>query len=87
MVLQGREDYGLAYLEDIFVFSDTLNNHLKHIQKVLTSSRRHKLKSKTGKCEFFKNKLNIQNLGLAEEGYYKIFIPGFSSNLIHQTRK
>ena len=56
IVLKGQEDYALAYLDDILFFSDTTENHLKHIQKVFDSLKRGNLKLKPSKCEFFLRK-------------------------------
>ena len=51
LVLEGQEDYALAYLDNILVFSDTVENHLKHIQEVLNNLRRHNLRLKPAKYE------------------------------------
>ena len=37
--LQGMEGYTLSYLEDILIFSPTLESHLKHIELVLQRLR------------------------------------------------
>ena len=65
IVLLGQEDFALAYL-DILIFSDTMNDHLKHIDNVLSSLRKHNLKLKPSKCEFFKK--DTQYLGFSENG-------------------
>ena len=68
IVLQGQEDYALAYLDDILVFSDTAENHLKHIQKVFDSLKRHNLKLKPSKCEFFKEETQYLGFRISRDG-------------------
>ena len=47
-------NFTLAYLDDIIIFSETAEQHLKHIQIVLNRLRQAKLKLKKSKCAFFK---------------------------------
>ena len=53
-VLNGLH-FTLAYLDDVIIFSKTEEQHLKHIQIVLT--RLAHLKLKKSKCAFFKKEL------------------------------
>ena len=56
-VLQGL-NFTLAYLDDIIIFSETPEQHLKHIQIVLTRLKEAKLSLKKSKCSFFKKELH-----------------------------
>ena len=68
IVLQGQEDFALAYLDDILVYSDTAERHMEHIQKVLCSLRKHHLKLKPDKCEFFKTETQYLGFRISDKG-------------------
>lgn len=68
IVLRGQEDFALAYLDDILVFSNTIEDHLQHIERVLSSLREHNLKLKPAKCEFFKRETQYLGFKISEEG-------------------
>ena len=42
----------IIYLDDILVFSDSLDEHRHHVSEVLSRLRRHQLYAKAEKCEF-----------------------------------
>ena len=48
----------LAYLDDVIIFSELAEQHLKHIQIVLTRLKQAKLQLKKSKCLFFKQELH-----------------------------
>ena len=52
----------IIYLDDILIFSDNKEDHVKHVQEVLKRLREHDLFCKPEKCEFFR-KL-VEYLGL-----------------------
>ena len=56
-VLNGLH-FTLAYLNDVIIFSESAEQHLKHIQIVLTSLKQAKLCLKKRKCLFFKQELH-----------------------------
>ena len=66
-VLQGL-NFTLAYLDDIIIFSETPEQHLKHIQIVLTRLKQAKLSLKKSKCSFFKKELHYLGHLLATDG-------------------
>lgn len=68
VVLQGQEDFALAYLDDILIFSNTVEDHIKHIDRVLSSLRKHNLKLKPAKCEFFKKETQYLGFNISKEG-------------------
>ena len=76
VVLEGQEGHALAYLDDILVFSDTVENHLEHIQRVLNSLRRHNLRLKPTKCEFFRKETQYLGFRISSKGiqpdYHKV---------------
>ena len=56
-VLNGLH-FTLAYLDDVIIFSETEEQHLKHIKIVLTRLKQANLKLKKSKCAFFKEELH-----------------------------
>ena len=58
----------LAYLDDISVFSETAEQHLKHIQIVLAKLREANLKLKKSKCSFFKKEIHYLGHLLTTDG-------------------
>ena len=68
IVFRGQEDFALAYLDDILIFSNTVEDHVKHIDTVLSSLRRHNLKLKPAKCEFFKKETQYLRFKISGEG-------------------
>ena len=68
IILRGQEDFALAYLDDILIFSNTIGDHLKYINRVLSSLQEHNLKLKTSKCEFFQKETQYLGFKISEEG-------------------
>ena len=66
-VLNGL-NFTLAYLDDIIIFSETAEQHLKQIQIVLNRLRQAKLKLKKSKCAFFKKELHYLGYLLTTDG-------------------
>ena len=50
--------YCLIYLDDVIVFSDTPDEHLRRMRVVFDCLREHGLKLKPSKCEVFKSEIN-----------------------------
>ena len=46
-------------MDDVIIFSETAEQHLKHIQIVLTRLKEANLKLKKSKCAFFKKELHF----------------------------
>ena len=66
-VLNGL-NFTLAYLGDVIIFSENAEQHLKHIQIVLTSLKQANLKLKKIKCAFFKKKIHYLGHLLTSDG-------------------
>ena len=66
-VLNGQH-FSLAYLDDVTIFSESVEHHLKHIQIVLTRLKQAKLRLKKSKCLFFKQELHYPGHLLMTKG-------------------
>ncbi|KIM58095.1 hypothetical protein SCLCIDRAFT_28375 [Scleroderma citrinum Foug A] len=51
----------VVYLDDILIYSDNMEDHVKHIWEVLQCLRQHKLFAKPKKCEFHSD--SVEYLG------------------------
>jgi len=58
----------LIYLDDILIFSKTLEEHLQHIESVLQTIRDNHLSVKTSKCHFFRQELKFLGHIISKEG-------------------
>ena len=68
VVLQGCYDFATAYLDDIMVFSSTLEEHLEHLTIIFGKLRQHNLKLKLKKCSFLQLETNYLGFVISEEG-------------------
>ncbi|TIB19641.1 hypothetical protein E3P88_04142 [Wallemia ichthyophaga] len=55
------DDFAIVYLDDILVYSNSLDEHRSHLEKIFDRLKKNKLYAKLGKCEFLKE--NIDYLG------------------------
>ena len=46
-----------VYMDDIIIYSNTIEEHLEHLRLVLGRIRHHKMRIKKKKCEFFKTEI------------------------------
>jgi hypothetical protein len=53
------DEFVLVFLDDILIFSKTLEEHERHVQQVLDVLREQKLYAKESKCEFFKTEVEF----------------------------
>ncbi|GBG92470.1 hypothetical protein CBR_g55549 [Chara braunii] len=58
----------LVYLDDILVYSRTLDDHLGHLRRVLETLRRAKYKANRDKCEFVRQELEYLGHLVTPEG-------------------
>lgn len=57
VICQNFEEFAVAYLDDIIIFSETFEDHLIHLRKVLTELRKANLHINTEKSVFCKKEL------------------------------
>ena len=62
------DDFVIVFLDDILIFSKTLQEHQKHVRKVLELLRENKLYAKMSKCEFFKEEISFLGHVVNSEG-------------------
>ena len=69
MVLAGLVGvYCIAYLDDIIVYSRSIDQHLVHLEEVLSRLARAGLKLKPKKCSFFRSEVNYLGHRITTEG-------------------
>ncbi|CAM4410149.1 unnamed protein product [Lepidochelys olivacea] len=56
-LLEGLGEYGVAYLDDVAIFSDSWAEHLEHLQKVFKRIREAGLTVKAKKCQIGLNRV------------------------------
>src|SRR5215208_1876733 len=57
-----------VYLDDIIIYSKSIEEHTTHVRMVLEALRKAKLKIKPTKCQWFKKRLNYLGYIISEEG-------------------
>ncbi|GBG80068.1 hypothetical protein CBR_g30435 [Chara braunii] len=62
------DPFVLVYLDDILVYSRTLEDHLEHLRRVLETLRRAKYKANRDKCEFVRQELEYLGHFVTPEG-------------------
>ncbi len=62
------DSHVIVFLDDILIYSRTLEEHRKHVRQVLLLLRQHKLYAKKSKCEFFKSKVSFLGHIVSENG-------------------
>ena len=58
----------LAFLDDIFIFSKTKEEHLQHIERVLQVLEKHKLYLKPAKCDWMKEEVEFLGHRIGRQG-------------------
>ncbi|GBG81466.1 hypothetical protein CBR_g32456 [Chara braunii] len=64
------EQYVLIYLDDILVYSRTLEEHLRHLRDVLDRLRRHGFYAKLSKCRFAQHKVDFLGHYVSDQGLH-----------------
>ena len=67
-VLEGLEGFACAYIDDILIFSETVEEHFEHLHTVLDRLQQHKLKLKLKKCQFFMDEIKYLGFVVGREG-------------------
>ena len=61
-------EFVMVYLDDIFVYSQTYEEHVQHIEWILTKLEEANLKLKLKKCEFAKREIKVLGHRVDAEG-------------------
>ncbi|OWB76130.1 hypothetical protein B5S32_g280 [[Candida] boidinii] len=61
-------EFVTVYLDDILIYSDTIEQHEDHVVQVLQKLREHKLVAKQSKCEFFYSQIRFLGYVIGESG-------------------
>ena len=64
----GLDKFVLVFLDDILIFSKTLEEHLEHIKTVLGRLRSEKLFGRLQKCDFFRTEVEYLGFDVGAEG-------------------
>lgn len=67
-VLQGCEQFSTAYIDDILCFSETIEDHMKHLQIIFNRLRKHGLKLKLKKCTFLQPETSYLGYHVTRDG-------------------
>ncbi|GBG92123.1 hypothetical protein CBR_g54423 [Chara braunii] len=62
------DKFVIAYLDDILIFSKTVEEHVAHVDKVLSLLRQHKFKINGEKCEFGRTRVLYLGHEISAEG-------------------
>jgi len=62
------DDFVVAYLDDVLIFSKTYDEHVQHVRKVLQKLREADLPIKLSKCEFHKHSIKFLGHIVSTEG-------------------
>jgi len=62
------DDFVVAYLDDVLIFSKTYEEHVQHVRKVLTKLREKGLPVKLEKCEFHKHEVPFLGYIVSDQG-------------------
>jgi transposase InsO family protein len=62
------DSFVIVFLDDILIFSKSLNEHKQHVKQVLELLRENKLYAKQSKCEFFKKSISFLGHVVGENG-------------------
>eukprot|EP00253_Pinus_taeda_P009984 PITA_09984 len=65
---QYLDRFVLIFIDDILVYSRTIEEHQEHLRKVLQTLREHQLYAKLSKCDFFKEEIQYLGHVITKEG-------------------
>ena len=67
-VLKGSSHFTIVYLDDIIIFSQTEEEHLKHLEIIFRRQKEAVLKLKRSKCSFMKLHIEYSGHLISEKG-------------------
>ena len=67
-IFRNMNDFCIVYIDDILIFSDTLANHIKHLELFIQIIRKHGILLSEKKSEIFKNKIEYLGYIIDSEG-------------------
>ena len=62
------DDFVIVFLDDILVYSSSVEEHRKHLRQVLELLRQHRLYGKMSKCDFFKEEISFLGHVVSAQG-------------------
>ncbi|MEM7375695.1 MAG: reverse transcriptase domain-containing protein, partial [Bacteroidota bacterium] len=62
------DDFMVVFLDDIMIYSTTLEEHVEHVRKVLEKLRKYKLYAKASKCEVAKTEVEFLGHWISPKG-------------------
>ena len=67
-VLSGLESFSTGYIDDILCFSESLDDHFKHLEQIFERLREHGLKLKLTKCSFLQSETSYLGFKVTRQG-------------------
>ena len=61
-------NYTLVYIDDIIIFSESIDTHIEHLNQVFQRLDKHKLRLNPAKCEFVSNKITYLGHVISADG-------------------
>ena len=68
LIVNGREQYCLVYLDDIIIFSRTFIDHLIHLDEILSILDKHRFQLNPSKCSIMKKRIDYLGHSINEHG-------------------
>ena len=68
-VFHGLDNFMFVYIDDVIVFSESIQAHIQHLDLVLERMARYGLVTQARKCSFFVNKIQYLGLEFDTQGY------------------
>ena len=65
---EGLDKFVLVFLDDILIYSKTLEEHLEHIRAVLGRLREEKFFGRLHKCDFFRTEVEYLGFDVGADG-------------------
>ena len=81
------DNFAIPYLDDLLIFSKTFEEYLNHIKLVLQRLKKHGIKIKPSKCNFFKREVSYLGRLISAEEYTQGVNPRSTEALTSKIRK